>query len=330
MSESRKFWSLEDIQEVYNKPLLELVVEAANIHRKFHTGSEVQVSSLISIKTGGCPEDCGYCPQAARYHTDVNVHKLMQVDEVMALAQKAKDGGSSRVCMGAAWREVRDNKDFDRVIEMVKSVNTMGLEVCCTLGMLNEHQAKRLSDAGLYAYNHNLDTSAENYENIISTRTYDDRLKTIDNVRKANITVCSGGIIGMGEKSEDRCGMLQTLVNMPTPPESVPINALVAVEGTPMENQKPVSIWEMVRMIATARIVIPTTVVRLSAGRQEMSMEGQALCFLAGANSIFAGEKLLTTPNPDFDQDMEMFRILGLTPAEPFKHKKKESAGELA
>jgi len=330
MSESRKFWSLEDIQEVYNKPLLELVVEAANVHRKYHTGSEVQVSSLISIKTGGCPEDCGYCPQAARYHTDINVHKLMQVDQVMALAQKAKDGGSSRVCMGAAWREVRDNSDFDRVIEMVKSVNTMGLEVCCTLGMLNEHQAQRLSDAGLYAYNHNLDTSAENYENIISTRTYDDRLKTIDNVRKANITVCSGGIIGMGEKSEHRCGMLQTLVNMPTPPESVPINALVAVEGTPMENQKPVSIWEMVRMIATARIVIPTTVVRLSAGRQQMSIEGQALCFLAGANSIFAGEKLLTTPNPDFDQDMEMFRILGLTPTEPFKNKKKESAGELA
>ncbi len=329
MSEPRKFWSIEDILAIYRKPLLELVVEAANTHRKYQTGSEVQVSSLISIKTGGCPEDCGYCPQAARYHTDINTHKLMQVDEVMQLAQKAKDGGASRVCMGAAWREVRDNRDFDRVIEMVQSVNEMGLEVCCTLGMLNEHQAKRLADAGLYAYNHNIDTSEENYSNIISTREYGDRLKTIENVRNANITVCSGGIIGMGETDEDRCAMLQTLVNLPVPPESVPINALVAVEGTPMQDQKPVPVWDMVRMVATTRIVLPLTAVRLSAGRQQMSMEGQALCFLAGANSIFAGEKLLTTPNPEFDEDMEMFRILGLTPREPFKDKKSNREGEL-
>lgn len=329
MSESRKFWSLDDILAIYRKPLLELVLEAANVHRENHEGSEVQVSSLISIKTGGCPEDCGYCPQAARYHTDVNTHKLMQVEEVLEKAQKAKDGGASRVCMGAAWREVRDNRDFDRVIDMVKSVNEMGMEVCCTLGMLNEHQAKRLAEAGLYAYNHNLDTSEDNYSNIISTREYGDRLRTIEHVRNANITVCSGGIIGMGETDEDRCSMLQTLVNLPVPPESVPINALVAVEGTPMENQKPVPIWDMIRMVATARIVLPKTVVRLSAGRQEMSMEGQAMCFLAGANSIFAGEKLLTTPNPEFDEDMEMFRILGLTPREPFKDKKVTKNNEL-
>ncbi len=324
------FVSLDDILKVYRKPLLELISEATQVHRQFHTGSEIQVSSLISIKTGGCPEDCGYCPQAARYHTDINVHKLMQVEEVLDKAAKAKAGGASRVCMGAAWREVRDNRDFDKVIEMVQEVNNMGLEVCCTLGMLNEHQAQRLSDAGLYAYNHNLDTSEENYGNIISTRQYQDRLKTIENVRKANITVCSGGIIGMGETDEDRCAMLQTLANLPVPPESVPINALVAVEGTPMQDQKPVPIWEMVRMIATTRIVLPKTVVRLSAGRQQMSQEGQALCFLAGANSIFAGEKLLTTPNPDFDEDMELFRILGLTPREPFKDKKRSSESELA
>lgn len=329
MSESTKFWSLDDILAIYRKPLLELVLEAANVHRENHEGSEVQVSSLISIKTGGCPEDCGYCPQAARYHTDVNTHKLMQVEEVLEKAQKAKEGGASRVCMGAAWREVRDNRDFDRVIDMVKSVNKMGMEVCCTLGMLNEHQAKRLAEAGLYAYNHNLDTSENNYSNIISTRQFGDRLKTIEHVRNANITVCSGGIIGMGETDEDRCSMLQTLVNLPVPPESVPINALVAVEGTPMENQEPVPIWDMIRMVATARIVLPKTVVRLSAGRQEMSMEGQAMCFLAGANSIFAGEKLLTTPNPEFDEDMEMFRILGLTPREPFKDKKVTKNKEL-
>lgn len=328
MTATRKFWSLEEIRAIYNKPLLELVVEAANVHRTHHTGSEVQVSSLISIKTGGCSEDCGYCPQAARYNTGVNVHKLMQVDEVMKLANQAKEGGASRVCMGAAWREVRDNRDFDRVIEMVQSVNSLGLEVCCTLGMLNEHQAQRLADAGLYAYNHNLDTSEENYENIITTRTYDDRLKTIENVRKAKITVCSGGIIGLGETEDDRCGMLQILANMPEQPESVPINALVAVEGTPLENQEPVSVWEMVRMVATTRIVIPSTVVRLSAGRQQMSMEGQALCFLAGANSIFAGDKLLTTPNPDFDEDMEMFRILGLTPKAPFKDRVPETTAQ--
>jgi len=319
MSDIRHNWTREEILEVYNTPLLELVFRAATIHRQYNKGSEVQVSSLISIKTGGCSEDCGYCPQAARYNTEVKAHKLMSVDEVTQYAERAKSGGVSRVCMGAAWREVRDNRDFDRVIDMVKAVNEMDMEVCCTLGMLTEHQAQRLADAGLYAYNHNLDTSEENYSNIIGTRTYDDRLNTLKNVRKANITVCSGGIIGLGETVEDRCGMLHTLVNLPQHPESVPINALVAVKGTPLENQQPVEIWEMVRMVATTRIVMPKTVVRLSAGRQQMSLEGQAMCFLAGANSIFTGEKLLTTPNPEFDEDMEMFKTFGLTPKTPFQ-----------
>jgi biotin synthase len=323
MNENRTHISKEEILEIYQKPLLELVFEAAAVHRQFNVGSEVQVSSLISIKTGGCSEDCGYCPQAARYSTGLEAHKLMSVEQVTEYANRAKEGGASRVCMGAAWREVRDNRDFDRVIEMVQAVNSMDMEVCCTLGMITEHQAQRLADAGLYAYNHNIDTSEENYSNIISTRNFDDRLNTIKNVRKANITVCSGGIIGLGETIEDRCGMLHTLVNLPVHPESVPINALVAVEGTPLENQPPVPIWDMVRMIATTRILMPKTMVRLSAGRQQMSLEGQALCFLAGANSIFTGEKLLTTPNPEYDTDMEMFKLFGLTPKAPFKDKKK-------
>ena len=231
----------------------------------------------------------------------------MKIGEVISAAAKAKEGGSSRLCMGAAWREVRDNRDFDKVIEMVKAVNEMDMEVCCTLGMLTETQAQRLADAGLYAYNHNIDTSEENYENIISTRTYDDRLNTIKNVRKANLTVCSGGIIGLGETKEDRVGMLLTLANLPQHPESVPVNALVPVKGTPLENEPRIPIWDMVRMIATARIVMPKSVVRLSAGRNEMSTLEQAFCFMAGASSIFAGDKLLTTPNPAFADDMVMF-----------------------
>ena len=243
----------------------------------------------------------------------------MTVSKVLEAADIAKAGGASRLCMGAAWREVRDNRDFDRVLEMVKGVNEKGMEVCCTLGMLSESQAQKLSDAGLYAYNHNLDTSEDSYKKIITTRTYDDRLDTIKNVRKAKVTVCSGGIIGLGETVEDRVSMLKTLSSMEIHPESVPINALVPVAGTPLENQPLVPIWDMVRMIATTRIVIPQTVVRLSAGRTQMSLEGQALCFLAGANSIFAGDKLLTTPNPDFNSDMEMFKLFGLNPRKAFK-----------
>ncbi|MCX2741009.1 biotin synthase BioB [Pontibacter anaerobius] len=318
----RNDWSLEEIEAIYNKPVLELIVEAANVHKQYQATGEVQVCTLLSVKTGGCPEDCSYCPQAARYHTDVDVHKLMSQEQVLTAAQRAKDGGSTRFCMGAAWREVRDNRDFDKVLDMVKGVNEMGLEVCCTLGMVNEYQAEKLKEAGLYAYNHNLDTSEDNYASIITTRTYDDRLNTIDNVRKAGISVCSGGIIGLGETDEDRIKMLYTLSTMAEHPESVPVNALVPVKGTPLEHQPLVSVWEMVRMIATARILMPKSMVRLSAGRERMSVTDQALCFLAGANSIFTGEKLLTTPNPDFDADKAMFNLLGLTPRKSFKEEK--------
>jgi biotin synthase len=330
MTAVRHDWTVEEILDIYNSPLLELVHKAQLVHREFNDAREVQVSSLISIKTGGCAEDCSYCPQAARYNTGVEVHKLMTVNEVMEAADKAKEGGASRLCMGAAWREVRDNRDFDRVLEMVKGVNAKGMEVCCTLGMLTESQAQKLADAGLYAYNHNLDTSEESYKKIITTRTYDDRLDTIKNVRKAKVSVCSGGIIGLGETTEDRVKMLQTLSSMEVHPESVPINALVPVAGTPLENQPLVPIWDMVRMIATTRIVIPKTVVRLSAGRTQMSLEGQALCFMAGANSIFAGDKLLTTPNPDFNSDMQMFELFGLTPRKAFKSTKQPAAKEVA
>ncbi|MEQ6121295.1 biotin synthase BioB [Reichenbachiella sp. MALMAid0571] len=315
----RNDWTREEITAIYNSPILELVYRAATVHRENHDPSEVQVCTLLSVKTGGCPEDCSYCPQAARYHTDVKVQKLMEVDEVLQAANNARESGSTRFCMGAAWREVRDNRDFDKVLEMVKGVNSMGMEVCCTLGMLTEEQANKLKDAGLYAYNHNLDTSEEHYEEIISTRTYDDRLDTLENVRKANISVCSGGIIGMGEQHEDRIGMLHTLSNLPEHPESVPVNALVPVEGTPLAEQPRVSIWEMLRMIATARIIMPKAMVRLSAGRTEMNTEEQALCFLSGANSIFAGDKLLTTPNPEIDADKQMFQTLNLKPRKSFK-----------
>ena len=313
-----RYTSKESLLELYNKPLLELVFEAATIHREFHNPQEVQMSSLLSIKTGGCSEDCGYCPQAARYHTDVKAHKLMSVDSVIEQAKNAKANGSSRLCMGAAWREIRDNKDFDNVIEMVQAVNDLDMEVCCTLGMMNETQAVRLKNAGLFAYNHNLDTSKEFYGDVISTREYEERLTTIANARKAGITVCSGGIIGMGEAVEDRIGLLMSYMEMETPPESIPINALVAIDGTPLEDQKPIEQWEMIRMVATTRIAFPETIVRLSAGRTKMNMEGQALCFMAGAGSIFAGDKLLTTPNPEFNEDKEMFQILGLIAKKSF------------
>ncbi|MFN3666234.1 MAG: biotin synthase BioB [Sediminibacterium sp.] len=320
----RHNWSKEEIYDIYNMPLLELVFRAAELHRKYNDTAEVQVCTLLSIKTGGCSEDCAYCPQAARYSTGVDVQALMKKDEVLAYAQKAKDAGSTRFCMGAAWREVRDNRDFDRVLDMVKGVNEMGMEVCCTLGMLTEDQAQKLADAGLYAYNHNLDTSKEHYGEIITTRTYEDRLNTLDNVRKAGVTVCCGGIIGLGETHEDRIGMLHTLATMPEHPESVPINSLVAIKGTPLENNTKVDVWDMVRMIATARILMPKTMVRLSAGRTEMSISDQALCFMAGANSIFAGDKLLTTPNPSFDEDNQMFQLLGLQPRKAFKEESKQ------
>ncbi|WGK66103.1 biotin synthase BioB [Croceiramulus getboli] len=319
-------WTKDQILDLYNQPLMDLLYQAAQVHREHHDPNTVQVSTLISIKTGGCPEDCGYCPQAARYHTNVEGNDLMSVQQVKAQALRAKSSGSSRVCMGAAWRNVKDGPEFEQVLEMVRTINKLDMEVCCTLGMLTENQAKRLAEAGLYAYNHNLDTSEDYYKDVISTRAFKDRLDTIDNVRKSNVTVCSGGIIGMGESLEDRAGMLVALATLNPQPESVPINALVAVEGTPMEDIEPISIWDMVRMVATTRIIMPKTQVRLSAGRTGMSREGQALCFFAGANSIFAGDKLLTTPNPDVNEDMEMFQLLGLKPQQPFeKHSQPET-----
>jgi len=318
---TRNDWTKEEILAIYNKPLMELLYEAATVHRKHHDPNKVQVSTLLSIKTGGCPEDCGYCPQAARYHTDIEGNDLMSVSQVKAQALRAKSSGSSRVCMGAAWRNVKDGEEFDNVLEMVRTINKLDMEVCCTLGMVTENQAKRLAEAGLYAYNHNLDSSEEYYKEVISTRGYQDRLDTISNVRKSKVTVCSGGIIGMGESLEDRAGMLVALATLNPQPESTPINALVPVEGTPLEEQQKISIWEMLRMIATTRIVMPETQVRLSAGRTDMSREGQAMCFFAGANSIFAGDKLLTTPNPNVNDDMEMFKLLGLEPQKAFEKK---------
>ncbi len=316
----RTNWTLTEVDAIYHQPVLELVTQAAAVHQQHQATGEVQVCTLLSVKTGGCPEDCSYCPQAARYHTGVQAHKLLPDAEVLDSARRAKDAGSTRFCMGAAWREIRDNRDFDRVLGMVEQVNGLGLEVCCTLGMLNEYQAERLKQAGLYAYNHNLDTSAAHYGEIITTRTYDDRLGTLEHVRKAGISVCSGGIIGLGETDEDRIAMLHTLATLPAHPESVPVNALVPVAGTPLADQPRVNVWAMLRMIATARILMPGTMVRLSAGRQEMSVTEQALCFLAGANSIFSGEKLLTTPNPDFAADQDMFALLGLKPRKSFKN----------
>lgn len=318
MSEIKYNWTKDEILAIYHQPLLELVYQAAKVHRQFHNPREVQISTLLSIKTGGCPEDCAYCPQAARYHTDIDTNDLMTVEQVKAQALRAKASGSSRVCMGAAWRNVEDGPEFDQVLDMVRTINLLDMEVCCTLGMLTENQAQRLAEAGLYAYNHNLDSSEEYYKEIISTRGWEDRLETLGNVRKTNVTVCSGGIIGMGEKIEDRAGMLVALSSLSPHPESVPINALVSVEGTPMEEQEVVPIWDMIRMVATTRIVLPSTTVRLSAGRTEMSQEGQAFCFMAGAGSIFAGDKLLTTPNPDVNEDMDLFKTLGLIPMKPY------------
>lgn len=314
MTEIRNDWTIDEVRQIFNKPLMELAFQASLVHRKYQATGEVQVCTLLSIKTGGCPEDCSYCPQSARYNTEVDAEGLLPLDDVRDAAIRASESGSTRFCMGAAWRRVRDNRDFDRVLDMVREVNDLGMEVCATLGMLTPEQAERLKEAGLTAYNHNLDTSEEYYSKIITTRTYDDRLNTISHVQKAKISVCSGGIIGLGESEEDRIGMLHTLATLEEHPESVPVNALIAVAGTPMEHQKRVSVWEMMRMIATARILMPKAMVRLSAGRVEMPMSEQALCFMSGANSIFAGEKLLTTANNAIDEDKQMFNLLGLKP----------------
>lgn len=314
----RNDWTRGEIKSIYDSPILDLLFHGAQVHRHVHKFREVQQCTLLSIKTGGCSEDCSYCPQSSRYNTGVKAHKLMDKDAVIQAAKRAKESGSTRFCMGAAWRDTVGRKtNFNQILEYVKEIRDMGMEVCCTLGMIEKQQAVALKKAGLTAYNHNLDSSREYYPNIITTRSYDERLETIQHVREAGINVCSGGIIGLGEAEEDRVGLLHTLATLPTHPESVPINALVAVKGTPLQDQKPVEIWEMIRMIATARIVMPKAMVRLSAGRVRFSMPEQALCFLAGANSIFTGEKLLTTPNNDYDADQLMFKLLGLTPKAP-------------
>ncbi|KAH6566910.1 hypothetical protein BASA50_008054 [Batrachochytrium salamandrivorans] len=317
----RNDWTKDQIQDVYNTPLIELLYQAATVHRQFFNPREVQQCTLLSIKTGGCSEDCSYCPQSSKHKTTVKATKLLGEDEVLDAARKARDAGSTRFCMGAAWRDVKGRKtNFKQIVEYVREIRGMGMEVCCTLGMLSSEQAVALKEAGLTAYNHNLDTSREFYPNIITTRTYDERLDTITNVRDAGISVCSGGIIGLGEKQEDRVGMLYTLATLPEHPESVPINALLAVPGTPLENQKPVSVWEMVRMISTARVVMPRAMIRLSAGRVNFSAAEQTLCFVAGANSIFTGDKLLTTPNNEKSEDKAMFEALGVIP-KPANHR---------
>lgn len=306
-----KRWSIENIMALYEMPLNDLMFQAQTVHRENHDPNAVQVSTLLSIKTGGCSEDCGYCPQAARYHTEVENEPMLPLEEVLKAAQTAKDNGASRFCMGAAWRSPKQ-RDLEPVLKMVKEVKAMGLETCATLGMLKEGMAEQLKDAGLDYYNHNLDTAPEYYGDVISTRTYEDRLDTLDSVREADINVCSGGIIGMGETRKQRAGLLAQFANMERPPESVPINLLTQVEGTPMHGTEELDPFEFVRTIAAARIVMPKSFVRLSAGRQSMHEGIQAMCFMAGANSIFYGEKLLTTDNPEAETDQKLFAKLGI------------------
>jgi biotin synthase len=315
--------SLAEVRAIHDLPLPELLFRAHSLHRQHHAADEVQLCTLLSVKTGGCAEDCAYCPQSSHYETPVAAERSLPVDEVLAAARTARDNGATRFCMGAAWREVKDGPAFDNVLEMVRGVSALGMEACVTLGMLNDDQARRLKEAGLKAYNHNLDTSRAHYKSIITTRSYDDRLATLERVRRAGITVCSGGIIGLGESIDDRCEMLRTLAALDPPPESVPINTLVASPGTPLADTPPVEPLELVRMIATARILMPRARVRLSAGRLGLSQEAQVLCFFAGANSIFYGEKLLTTGNPDVSEDHALLAAAGLRAApveEPVKN----------
>jgi biotin synthase len=312
LTELRYDWTRAEISSIWHQPLPELIFRAMAAHRAHHQADEIQGCQLLSIKTGACPEDCAYCPQSAHYRTDVERQKLMPVSATLAAARAAREQGATRFCLGAAWREAASGEEFEQVLEMVRGVRALGMEACVTLGMLTDQQAAALANAGLTAYNHNLDTSPEFYGSVITTRTYQDRLDTLARVRRAGITVCSGGIIGMGESLEDRFGLLEQLAHQQPHPESVPINLLVHVAGTPLAEQTPVDIFEMVRMIATARILMPASVVRLSAGRLQMSDEAQALCFLAGANSIFMGDKLLTTPNPEANDDQQLLGRLGM------------------
>ena len=314
-SEIRHDWSIEEVKAIYNLPLLELVHRAQTQHRLHHDPTKVQRCTLLSVKTGACPEDCRYCSQSSRWNTGLEKESLLAVDEVMKAAKRAKDQGASRFCMGAAWRQAKKGKAFDEVLEMVRGVASLDMEVCVTLGMLDEEQAAQLKEAGLTAYNHNLDTSREFYPEVITSRTYDDRLTTIKNVQEAGISVCCGGILGLGETPDDRVSLIATLATMKPHPESVPINKLVKIDGTPLEDAEDLDIFELVRTIATVRLLIPKTRVRLSAGRLSLSKEGQAMCFLAGANSIFFGDSLLTTPNPEVSQDVRFLEELGLVTA---------------
>ncbi|MCG9578089.1 biotin synthase BioB [Vibrio tubiashii] len=313
--EVRHNWTIEQVRGLMEKPFMDLLFEAQLVHRQYQQHNHVQVSTLLSIKTGACPEDCKYCPQSARYTTDIEKERLMEVERVLDAAQKAKSAGSTRFCMGAAWKNPKE-RDMPHLTEMIKGVKGMGLETCMTLGMLTSDQAKSLADAGLDYYNHNLDTSPEFYGNIITTRTYQDRLDTLSHVRDAGMKICSGGIIGMGESANDRAGLLVELANLPTHPESVPINMLVKVKGTPLEEVDDVEPFDFIRLIAIARIMMPASAVRLSAGRENMNEQMQALCFMAGANSVFYGCKLLTTPNPSEDKDMQLFNKLGINSQE--------------
>lgn len=308
----RHDWRAPEIASILDLPLPELLFQAQKVHRSFHNPAEVQGCSLLSIKTGGCPEDCAYCPQSAHYKTGVKSEGLMSVAETLRMAATARGNGATRFCMGAAWRDAPEGEEFEQVVEMVRGVRSLGMEACCTLGMLTQRQADQLADAGLTAYNHNLDTSPEFYGEIITTRRYEERIETLQRVRQAGITVCCGGIIGMGESRQDRVGLLRELANQKPHPESVPINLLVSVEGTPLAKRKQADHLELVRMIAAARILMPASIVRLSAGRLSMSDEAQALCFVAGANSVFMGDRLLTTPNPEMDRDRRLLERLGM------------------
>src|SRR5882724_632654 len=316
MPAMRTDWARQEIATLYHQPLLDLLMQAQKVHREFHPANEVQMCRLLSIKTGGCPEDCAYCPQSAHYPTGVERQPLMDSDQILPAARNAKADGATRFCMGAAWRQAPQGREFESVLESVRAVAALGMEVCCTLGMLTESQAVQLKEAGVTAYNHNLDSGPEFYADIISTRTYQDRLDTIAAVRKAGITVCCGGILGMGETEQDRIGLLHQLATLDPHPESVPINMLVRAEGTPLAEQPDLDPLIMVRTIACARILMPQSMVRLAAGRKQMTREAILLCFMAGANSIFSGEKLLTTPNPAPDEDTDLLRELGLKPME--------------
>jgi len=313
INQSEENFNLEEIKEIYHKPLIELIHQAAEVHRNHFDPKAIQLCSLLSIKTGGCPENCSYCSQSAHHKTSLKPEDLKSMDEVLDMAKNAKQNGASRFCMGAAWRQVKDNDDFDSVLEMIRNIRKENLESCVSLGMVTEEQALKLKEAGLTSYNHNLDTGSKYYDKVVTTRTYEDRLHTLKNIQKAGIKVCCGAIIGMGESDEDRVEFIYTISNLEQPPESIPVNALVPIKGTGLENQNPVLIWDVIRMIAALRIFLPTSIVRLSAGRANFSHAEQALCFLAGANSIFLGDKLLTTPNIAETDDHDMLKILGIS-----------------